>query len=345
MEISQYNSSKITVLNTVLIMMVLYIHSYYLEGNNYVVSYAVQRFMGACAIMSMAVLLFFAISGFLLFNGIVVVKDCLPKIQKRVRSLVVPYVIWNIVFVLWYVVMDTVPAVSSFINSDVLANFSTPSRGGYYLLIKPASFPLWFLRDLIVFVTCSPLVYLAIRYLRWWAIPVAIVATNFLPFVGFFYFVIGGCVAMQSSLDDVERMLNKKILALCLFIYFGMCGYLAVQPIEANFEYNFWLTSVMGITGVVTIWRGYDFIAKGRLLAETKFAKAVCGYSFFVFLFHEPAFNVIKKIPLRVLGESEPVLIILFLINPFIMYFLAVCIAKALQKFTPKVYSILIGGR
>lgn len=345
MKISQYNSNKITVLNTVLIMMVLYIHSYYLEGNDHAVSYVVQRFMGTSAMMNVAVLLFFAMSGFLFFNDIVAVKDCLLKMQKRVRSLVVPYVIWNVIFVLWYLVLGTVPGVSSFINSDILANFATPWCGGYYLLIKPASFPLWFLRDLIVFVACSPLVYLALRYLRWWAMPVAIVTTKFLPFVGFFYFVIGGCVATLSSLEDVERVLNKKTVVLCAFIYFGMCGYLAAQPIEANFEYNFGLTSVLGVTGLVTIWRGYDYIAKGRLLAETKFAKAVCGYSFFVFLFHEPVLNIIKKIPIRVLGESELVIIILFLINLFIMYLLAICIAKFLQNITPKVYNILVGGR
>lgn len=42
MTISEYNSSKITVLNGILIMMVLYIHCFYNEGCNSSVSYAVQ---------------------------------------------------------------------------------------------------------------------------------------------------------------------------------------------------------------------------------------------------------------------------------------------------------------
>lgn len=69
------------------------------------------------------------------------------------------------------------------------------------------------------------------------------------------------------------------------------------------------------------------------------------GYSFFIYLFHEPVFNIIKKIPIRLFGDSEPVLVLLFLINPIIMAAVAVVTAKVVQKCLPKLYSILVGGR
>lgn len=71
----------------------------------------------------------------------------------------------------------------------------------------------------------------------------------------------------------------------------------------------------------------------------------VLGYSFFVYLFHEPAFNIIKKAGLMVLGVHEWSLIILYFINPLIMCIIAIAVAKVLQKFVPKMYSILVGGR
>ena len=336
MKISEYNSSKITVLNGILIMMVLYIHCFYNEGCNSSVSYAVQRFMGTSGLMGIAVLLFFAISGFLFFNGMGSIEECFPKIRKRIRSLLVPYVIWNVIFVGWYVALNFLPGVSSLVNSDILQSFDNIYDIFAYLFIAPANFALWFLRDLIIFVACSPLIYLLIKFLKWRVIPLTIIAANFLPFVGFCYFVLGGCVALCSSLENITCVLNKYFFVLCAMIYISMSVYLSLQPFEeGGFSYNFWLT----------IWRGYDILFKDRILTEIKWVKFACGYSFFVYLFHEPTLNIIKKIPLWLLGESEIVIIVLFLINPFIMYTAAVFVAKMLQSIMPRVYRVLVGGR
>lgn len=80
MKISEYYSSKITVMNTILIIMLLYIHSYYLEGERYTVSLFVQRFFSGHAVCGIANNLFFLLSGILFFNGVKQAKDCFPKI-------------------------------------------------------------------------------------------------------------------------------------------------------------------------------------------------------------------------------------------------------------------------
>ncbi len=165
MNISKYHSSKITILNSVLIMMVLYIHSYYLEGEKYRAALALQHFLGAFC--GTANHLFFFLSGLLFFNGITQIKDCIAKIKKRVLNLLIPYLIWNVIFVLWYVVLYYTPGINQFVNSDILSQFNTVWQGIHFLWIAPASFPLWFLRDLLVLVELSPIIYLYVRYLRW----------------------------------------------------------------------------------------------------------------------------------------------------------------------------------
>lgn len=346
MTISKYNSSKITVLNGILIMMVLYIHCFYNEGCNSPVSYAVQRFMGTSGLMGIAVLLFFAISGFLFFNGMRSIGDCFPKIKKRIHSLFIPYIIWNVIFVGWYVALKFLPGVSSFVNGDILQRIDNLYEGGYYLFIAPANFALWFLRDLIVFVICSPLIYILIKFFKWWVMPLIIIVAYFFSLVGFCYFVLGGCVALCSSLENITRVSNKYFVVLCAMTYMSMSVYLALQPFEKGiFSYNWGLTMVHDLTGIITIWRGYDILFKDRILTEIKWVKIACGYSFFVYLFHEPTLNIIKKIPLRLLGESEIVIIVLFLINPFIMYTVAVLVAKMFQCIIPRVYGVLVGGR
>lgn len=44
--ISQYDSRKLRILSFALIVMVVYVHSYYVEAEDYGLAYAVQRFVG-----------------------------------------------------------------------------------------------------------------------------------------------------------------------------------------------------------------------------------------------------------------------------------------------------------
>lgn len=179
MYISNYNSTKIKILNFFLIVMVLYIHSYYLEAIDTQYASFVQVFMGNGGISNVAVPLFFAMSGFLFFNGITKISDCFPKIKKRVKTLLIPYIIWNIVFILWYVLLQNLPVVKDMVNSDMIAKISSGTiiNNLYELFVVPASFPLWFLRDLIIIVILSPLLFLLLKYTKWIGVVILIILT------------------------------------------------------------------------------------------------------------------------------------------------------------------------
>ena len=342
MYISAYNSSKITILNSVLIMMVLYIHSYYLEGEQYQGALAVQRFFGGIACCGTANRLFFFLSGILFFMGVMQVKDCFGKMKKRIKSLLIPYLIWNIIFVLWYVVLFFIPGVKSFVNSDIMSNFDTLWNGIKFLWIAPASFPLWFLRDLMCIVVLSPIIFLFIKYLRIWGVLLFLIVSLYFQNSGTF-FVLGAAVSMLSSFEKLEKYLSLPVVIVSSILFVIACSYVCLQ--SEDYVVPSILNNIMAYTGMIMIWRGYDYIAKGRILSKKSFWYGIMGYSFFIYLFHEPTFNIIKKIPLRVLGDSEPVVIFFFLINPIIMAFVAIGIAKCLQKIIPSVYSVLVGGR
>lgn len=79
---SKYLSSKLTVLYTVLIVMVVYIHSYYSEAEEYPIVLFVQNLIGP-GICRIANCLFFCISGYLFARNINSIKDVLNK-QKNV---------------------------------------------------------------------------------------------------------------------------------------------------------------------------------------------------------------------------------------------------------------------
>lgn len=172
--ISSYTSEKIRLLSLILIIFVLYIHSGFhtdeIEGM--VMNDRVQEFIsgmiGRCAVP-----LFYMISGYMFFlkvpDGMTSIYG---KMKKRVRTLVVPYIIGCLFFVGFGVLMAVLPGVSKYMNSSVMLLFSKPLeeilRSIFYDAGNgsPCAFQLWFLRDLILIVATSPLWYLCLKHLK-----------------------------------------------------------------------------------------------------------------------------------------------------------------------------------
>lgn len=327
--------------------MVVYIHSAYLEMFQYETSDFVWKFCGGLGLCSVANPLFFIISGFLLVGGVTTVLDLLKKLQKRVRTVVVPFILWNAIFVLWYVVLDITPGVSRYVNSTGIMEAwkSLPIWESIYnMLTEPAGFHLWFLRDLIVFMAISPLLWLISK--RSWiaAIVLSVVLNHWMAWV--FWFWLG--LTIRVSEWNIEKLPRGNWgLVLTGVIYIG-------SAVLAGMDMDKMIPSCFGVIGLVKqlaciyfVWIVYDKIARGRCLSEQGLWRHICGYSFFIYCFHEPAFNIIKKLGVVVLGSSEPVLIVLYLINPLIMVAIAIIIAKTMLNIKPlvPVYKFLTGGR
>lgn len=201
---TQYLSDKLRILSLISIIFVLYIHSGFhadeIEGM--VVNDRVQEFvsgmMGRCAVP-----LFYVISGYLFFLRVPEgMKSIYGKMRKRVRTLVVPYIIGCLFFVGFGVLMAVLPGVSKYMNSSLMPLFSKPIgeilRSIFYDADNgaPCAFQLWFLRDLILIVATSPLWYLCLKHLKWGFVAVVFVLTYFdvphVPFYSLFWFVLGG---------------------------------------------------------------------------------------------------------------------------------------------------------
>ena len=184
---TQYLSNKLTILYTVLIIMVVYIHSYYTEVEQYPFAKFLQILTG-WGVCRIANCLFFCLSGYLFARNITSQRNVLSKIKKRFSTLLPPYLIWNVIFILWYVVLELIPGISRWVNSgSVLERIQHQPvwQTAYDIWIAPAGFQLWFLRDLLVMVAFTPvLCYWAKKH---WpsALVAALVST---VFCGWFIF-------------------------------------------------------------------------------------------------------------------------------------------------------------
>ena len=126
-----------------------------------------------------AVPIFFIISGYLFFKeGTFNEKLYRTKMKKRFRSLLVPYILWN-TFALLIFLFVRIPALHSlFPNvsleqitlSKVLSGYWACEGNGF-----PFDFPLWYVRELILMVIISPLLYVVVKKMKlWFFIPVTI---------------------------------------------------------------------------------------------------------------------------------------------------------------------------
>lgn len=158
---TKYLSDKLTILYTLLIIMVVYIHSYYLEAEQYSFALFLQKLTGG-GICRVANYLFFCISGYLFAHNIKGMHSVWQKQKKRVRTLLVPYILWNLIFVFWYVLLALIPGLERFNNSTgILDNLMNASVWETFrmLFVAPAAFQLWFLRDLLVMLLFTPLMW------------------------------------------------------------------------------------------------------------------------------------------------------------------------------------------
>lgn len=349
---TQFLSDKLKVLSLISILFVLYIHSGFhsneIEGMiwNYRCQEFISSMLGRCAVP-----LFYVISGYLFFlkvpdDGM---KSIYAKIQKRIRTLLVPYIIGCLFVVLFWVMIAITPGISKYVNGSVQPLFNKP----FYQIIcsifydsgsgTPYAFQLWFLRDLILIVATSPIWYLLLKHLRWILIVTCFGLTyaqiHFVPFFALFWFLLGGQLVQVKKQIYVGASLT--MLSTVTFLLLSIVQ--LFRPDMIDWE----LVKIpIIILGLASIWGLYDLVlGKDIKLSEHSWLATACQFTFFIYLFHEPTLNIVRKLIIVVLGKNEYGYLVSYLISPWIFTICFVIIGLQFRKYLPKVYHVCTGGR
>lgn len=118
-------------------------------------------------IFLIAVPFFFVCSGYFLCRHYVngsVVAVWRVEMRKRVKSLLVPFVIWSIIGICLYQLLPARIVANLAHGRDLFANFPDGwrfwARGfGIYPYAHPLVVPLWYVRSLLIFVVLSPILF------------------------------------------------------------------------------------------------------------------------------------------------------------------------------------------
>ena len=306
----------------------------------------------------LAVPIFFIISGFLFFYHTPVFDKSAywSKLKKRARTLLVPYLLWNALVILFYFFAEVYLSglyggkgklVSQYwINDYIYAFYDTTlinTGGGGES--NPINYPLWFLRDLIIVVCLSPLVYVLIKRLKFGLLIVlgglwisdCTADTLGRSLTSFFFFSLGAYFSI-FSLNLVEKMrkvghytaLPYLCCALASLYCFGLPG---ARPL-----YN--LSIVLGIPVVFAVTAHY--ISLGRWKMPALLTKA----TFFLYAFHALPLAALQRLLNKVLQpQNDLLLLAIYLLLPLLIIAVGLSLYQALQKVCPRLAAVLTGSR
>lgn len=245
----------------------------------------------AQVICRIAVPCFFFFSGFLFFKGLEEWNYAVwkQKMKRRIHSLLIPYLIWNLLAVLLIYGYNYFASINNpnhpFVSFGGLTGIMLNSGDGL-----PADFPLWFLRDLIFITALTPLFHLLVKKM-----PKAIVPALFIMYLifgrnpdgtllchfpeGLFFYISGAYLSIRN-INFVKEFQKFKWLSYLVAIpLLFLTAFLYTSHIEL-----YRLCKCIFVTvGVVAAINIVADLLMGRKLVVNKY---LAKSSFFVFAAH-----------------------------------------------------------
>lgn len=347
--LSKESSNTINYLKCILCLGVVLIHSQFvpdqsalLGGGNFIDAHWFNEFRIVFVDLFLdhtCVPLFFLVSGYLFFlkfdheQAKAVLKK---KITSRFRSLLMPYLIANTI----YLIVSTMVAFKSgTISKDTLNYLSAYWNYNQGL---PADAPLWFLRDLILLSVLSPLIYFLLRKLgivTIFTLTILWITDIWIPNVGLrgsstLFFCIGAFLSLkQVDIIDVLKIQRFHILYILLYVILLALSYITKNDVILN----------VSILSSFPVWISFaSFMAMS--IKKTCPVFFVTG-TFFVFMYHYTIALVPPRILLYILGTTAPMQFVAYFIGTGITIVSIFILYTILSKYLPKTTSILLGGR
>ena len=353
--LDEKTSYKIKVLSLVSIVMVLYIHSYNLgllvSGSSMSIAESVNFFIQEFISQGLArvsIPIFFIISGFFLFKNFS--YSSYPKILiKRYHSLVIPYLFWSILVVGIFYLLQNIPSASSFFDRQLVEHTSLATLV-QMILINPKNYPLWFIRDLIILIIVSPIIYYILKHYKsvyfilllflWLFFHDynSISFTFYKPDV-LLFFSIGGCLALYNQKILTLKISNKSLMLLfVLYISLLLGKTYFVMTVDGDLFIEVLLRKISIILGVFVVWFLLDRVSLKSFNSMTQF-------TFLLFVFHEPLLTILKKGLLFIVGESHVNAMLIYLVTPALTIYILSILGHYMKKYLPRVTSVVTGNR
>lgn len=355
-------STRIKNLSFLLIIQVVFIHAYRPTWNvnphgfdkfNYFIQYLISQ-----EICRSAVPLFFIISGYLFFIGYkATAKWLFEKWQRRISSLMVPYLLWSLIGIVSFFVMQSIPSTTHFFTHKLLKDY-TLFDFLKTLLWQPVPYQLWFIRYLFLYILLAPVMYFVCQ--KFYSVLVLVVVTALLlifpvlvhyHFIEWFsygavlyymgFYLLGNFLSINNNKIRLTPLSTSE-QAIFFLIWLTLCFTETYLKIALHLT-MFGLHDLTIFIGIYCMWILAD--STGKCLNKMNFS-ILSSYAFFVFAAHEPLLTILIKCGnYLVRGQSSLVYLILYFLCPIITIMTSISAAILLSRHFPKIYMRLTGYR
>lgn len=348
--------NKKTVVSFFLSMLVVLIHNHSFDGYVYTgVLGTILKYLGdflTSGITGVAIRMFFVISGALFYRNYTY-KETLGKYKSRVKTLLVPYLIWCSFYTVAIMLLNMTP-LRNFVALE--ADISQKNiLLGIFLNYYYKSF--WFIFNLIIFTILAPVFYTVLKnkhigvfaicviillYSIGIRIPETIVISGdeynvFWKADSIIFYMIGAYIGIHLWEQFTEKQ-NKKIALISAGVFVACGVYITLAP-----RFNWPITDLafvlLMIVFCTSLWFMFD------MFDFSKRPKAVFEFSFMMFALNFYLGVYISKILFVLLPKMQIFCLVNLAVTLLIELTFIFGASFILKRYMPKFYSLITGSR
>lgn len=304
-------------------------------------------------VVRMSTPFFFIVAAFLLFTALVRREGRAPEavplgegyrgeIAKRVRTLAVPFLLWSAWSFALVASLQQLPQLRGMFTAPLLAQPAAVLVEK--LLWNPLAHQLWFVRDLFLLALAWPAAWLLLRQ-RW--IGLGVIAALCVPWFlwwevretrALVFFAVGAWLAIHRP--AIPQPAPWALAATGLLWLTGASLH-AIHIMEVGATdpvYN----NITILAQLATVWFGTL-----RLLPWLRrpWLLHAAGYTFFIYVAHEPIAGFARKAAVRALGDQPLMLFSAWILAGLATFAICLAAAMLLHRWLPAVYGLATGGR
>lgn len=313
---------------------------------------------------------FFFISGFLFFYKANFNRELyIQKIENRVRSLLIPFILWNIIAAVCIFCKSTIPFISNYyppieIKISFIRLFNTffcnSNNSGILVYppdfpppmdICPINIPLWYIRELMIMVILSPIIYGIIKKGRvyspiilglfWYFSPLFLPVGCYLSMLSqaLFFFSFGAFYSI-NKIDFADFCLKNKASICTIYIIIAIIDVLTKESTYSTYIHTFGI-----LFGVLSAFSITSYFVEYR---KTKTNQILTNSSFFIYACHTLFMNDAAKFAFKTLQvpDNNPFIMLTFYLSvPIITIGICFSLYAVLLCISPHLCRLLTGGR
>jgi fucose 4-O-acetylase-like acetyltransferase len=372
MVLSDFTSKKFKFWSFISMVILVFVHGYNLDirymqpwtipGQSMSLTAFTEYFL-ANGIFRFRIPMLFIISGYLF--ALHDQKPYKQRTNKRLRTLLVPYLVWSAIGLLFTFVLETFTVGRGLVMDShivqidntrlLLHDYHWYELLGRWILL-PVPYQLWFIRVLLIYNIAYPAIRWCVlnRTARWVFFSVAFLlwlgTMGFVLFEGegLLFFSLG--VWMQKTDFNIETPANtlRPLRWGLLFVFLAAVKTLLAykgQEFLGNAIYPLLiiLHKTVVVSGLIACWFGLDRLV--RWCMERKWFVWLSAFAFMIYAMHAPMVAYLINPALAFLSPLPGTQILAYIMLPLCIILFSIATGALIRKISPRTYSLLTGGR